>query len=591
MTNTRTAALIPLFIIAVATSAYAFGPDTTSTGVNTGQGIVPGGLTCDPPAGPTSQPLTCSGYLPSDVDGTMLDVSVWVPRTGSAHPLVVGIHGWGGSKRSMRQYAQRLTDAGFVLLSYSTRGFGDSYGQVNLADVNVEGADLRSMIGQVADNPRLHIDPSAVGVFGASYGGAHSYLAALHPTFTSPRGKTVTIRAIAPLVPWSELTAALRPNGSDSDPINPAGGFKFSFVEALYVGGCHNKPTCSNYPAYLTTWNAWMTATEPNNISPTDRQIVDGFSGYRSIYWQQDFWDRVKSNAATGTPQLPIFLAQGWTDDLFPAPEALRIYRALKAADPNYPITMYLGDSGHPRAATKPGEVDYIINEVISWFSWYLLGAGTQPVLEVQAAITRPANVPFNSLDVIHVPTWDALATTTISQTFPDGPVPTIIDFDPANFSGVTWDPIILAGLMAAGEQLQYVPDAKYVPPDFVPGDVAVYEMPVAQATLIAGQPMVTMTIETLALREQLNTRLYDVRADGTKSLVTRGTFTLDTTTSLQPIGKRTLTIPMYGNAWPVEANDTLRLEITNVDSPYIAPSKVPSTTTISGVTLTIPVR
>ena len=170
----QTAVAVGLYCIAIIAHAAAFGPDTTSTGVNTGQGVVASGLRCNPPAGPPSEPLTCTGYLASDLDGTMLDVTVWVPRAGPAHPLVVGVHGWGGSKRSNNQYAQRVTDAGFTFLSYSTRGFGNSYGQANLADVNVEAADLRSLIGQVVDEPRLHVDPSAVGVFGASYGGAHS---------------------------------------------------------------------------------------------------------------------------------------------------------------------------------------------------------------------------------------------------------------------------------------------------------------------------------------------------------------------------------------------------------------------------------
>ena len=37
--------------------------------------------------------------------------------------------------------------------------------------------------------------------------------------------------------------------------------------------------------------------------------------------------------------------------------------------------------------------------------------------------------------------------------------------------------------------------------------------------------------------------------------------------------------------------SDTLRLEITNVDSPYIAPSRIPSVTELSKVSLDIPTR
>src|SRR5438067_6867992 len=317
-------AAVVLLIAATAAAQPQFGPDTTSTGINTGQGVVTAGLHCAPPAGPPDAPRTCSGFFASDLDGTMLDTTVWVPRSGSAHPLVVGVHGWGGSKHSNDKYAPQITGAGFTFVSYSTRGMGNSFGQANLADVNVEGADLRSVIGQVVDEPRFHVDPSSAAVFGASYGGAHSFLAAIRPRFNSPRGQAITIRTVAPLATWTDLTGALRPNGHSEDPIDPAGAYKLSFIEGLYIGGCTDPPLCSNYPDYLKAWNAWIAVTEPNNITPMDRQIVDGFSGYRSIYWQNEFWQNAKTNP------LPMFLAQGWTDDLFPIGETLRLVTALK---------------------------------------------------------------------------------------------------------------------------------------------------------------------------------------------------------------------------------------------------------------------
>lgn len=568
-----------LICIAIAAHAAQFGPDTTSTGVNTGEGVVAPGLKCDPPAGPPSKPLRCTGYFASDIDGTLLDATVWVPRRGPAHPLVVGVHGWGGSKGSNDKYAQRITDAGFTFLSYSTRGFGSSYGQANLADVKVEAADLRSLIGQVVDEPRLHIDPSAVAVFGASYGGAHSFLASLRTSFISPRGRTVKIRTVAPLVPWSELTGALRPNGRRDEPIDPAGAFKLSFVEGLYIGGCRDFPLCPNYPEYLKAWNAWIVAAEPSNSTPIDRQIVDGFSGYRSIFWQDEFWIR------TVPTRLPIFLAQGWTDDLFPVDEALRLYSRLKSIDRSYPIALYFGDVGHPRARNKPAEVEFVIGQLLAWLQWYLKGEGTQPPLDVQAAITRPKNVAFTVADVIRVPRYDQLATGSVNYGWSDVQ---LLTFNPTNSSGLTWDPVVMIG----SEQLAFFPDD--VPPDFVPGDVAAYEVAVPESTLIAGQPTVTMTIHQLSatgFREQINVRLFDIGPNTTRSLITRGTYTIDTGDPLQPIGTMTVTVPTYGNLWLVSAGHVLRLEITNVDSPYIAPSKIPSATEVSAVSLMLPVR
>jgi predicted acyl esterase len=108
---------------------------------------------------------------------------------------------------------------------------------------------------------------------------------------------------------------------------------------------------------------------------------------------------------------------------------------------------------------------------------------------------------------------------------------------------------------------------------------------------LIAGEPVVSLRAATLAHRVQLNVRLFDVRPDGAEHLVTRGTVTLDSGAAARPLGTVDVTIPTYGNVWEATAESVLRLEITNLDSPYIAPSRVPSVTEISNVRLEVPAR
>jgi len=102
---------------------------------------------------------------------------------------------------------------------------------------------------------------------------------------------------------------------------------------------------------------------------------------------------------------------------------------------------------------------------------------------------------------------------------------------------------------------------------------------------------VVYLRAETLAHRVQLDVSLFDVKRDGTRHLVTRGTTTLDTGTPLVPFGTKPVTIPTYGNLWQVDAGDRIQLEITNVDSPYISPSRVPSVTRIDRVKLDVPIR
>ncbi|MGH8666701.1 MAG: alpha/beta hydrolase family protein, partial [Burkholderiales bacterium] len=389
----------------------SFGPDTYRTGLFTGEGTTRPGLSCD---GSSAHGRLCTGFLASAVDGTRLEVSVRVPAGEGPHPLVVVLHGWGGSKNSLGYLADPLFADGHAVLRYSARGFGESWGQVNLADIHVELEDLRSMIGQVVDHGRLQVDADAVGIVGVSYGGGQSWLALLQPTFRTPHGTSVRLRTVVPIVPWSDLLYSLLPNGRPEHSLQPAGSAKLSYINALFASGLRTSPQrpYPNYPDYLIAWHAWINSVEPNELDPVYRQIADGLAGYRSIWWQQAFWQDAARN------RVPVFQLQGLTDDLFPLPEAKRMLLALKSVDALYPIASYFGDLGHPRASNKAAERDYTLGLIREWFAYYLQSRGAEPQHVVRAAITRRRDAPFNPADVITVDTYADLATATLSREF-----------------------------------------------------------------------------------------------------------------------------------------------------------------------------
>jgi ABC-2 type transport system ATP-binding protein len=581
--------------------ARTFGPDSRETGVEPGQGGQPAGLSCGTLA---SGRQRCEGYLSSRVDGTLLDVMVDVPATSGLHPLVVLLHGWAGSKGGSGDIAEKLLDDGYAVLRYSARGFGDSWGKVNLADIGVEvGAasdpascgiappgDLQSMIGHVVDRPDLGLNADAVAVTGASYGGGQSWLAALQRRFSSPGDRCVRIRTIVPIVPWSDLLFSLVPNGESWASMEPPGALKFSYVNALYASGCQ-EPTpgallpCENYPQYLKAWHVWLNAAEPTRFDPVFRQIVDGVAGHRSIWWQQAFWNTVVSDP------IPVFQVQGFTDDLFTLDEARRMLLAIKTVNPSYPIASYFGDIGHPRAANKEAEVNYALELIRTWLRAYLNDvAGDEPVPMIHAAITRP-RAPFDPADVITVARYEDLATTIFTENFRQ---PFLL-VNPASGapSGPSSDPVLEAGIVGAGELKPFTPPppTPNVPdPTAATYEIRVGRMASGRSMLIAGQPLVKLRASTMSPRIQLNVRLYDVSPTGLRDLITRGTLTVESA-SAGPIGSRDVVIRTAGNLWSAAAGHVLRLEITSVDMPFMAPSRLPSATAISDVRLEIPGR
>ena len=561
----------------------AFGPDTYRVGSFTGAGISSPGLSC---AKTAPDVRTCSGFLASDVDRALLDVTVEIPlKIDKPVPLVALIHGYAGSKSSSGDIARALVADGYAVLRYSTRGFGKSWGQVNLVDVHAEVADLRSMIAQVVDLAQLHLNPDAVAVTGASYGGGHAWLAALEPTFITPRGSTVRIRTIVPIATWSDLLYSLLPNGNESRSLEAApGGAKLSYINGLYFSGVREDPErpYPNYPEYFMGWHAWINANEPSKADPVFASIADGMAGYRSAWWSHRFWQSVRAT------RIPIFVAQGFTDDLFPVVEADRMVRALRTIDPSYPVAAYYGDIGHPRASNKEGEMDYALSLIRAWLAYYVKQEGTAPPNVVYAARTRPRDQTFDPANVVTAPSLAALASNEVVATFDGFGLLVNPLTDPA--SGFFWDPLVMEG----ARELKPLP----VPPEspIVPRSLVTYEVPVSQlsggaALVIAGVPTVSLHASTLAPRVQLNVRLFEVDAAGRKQLITRGTITLEGAPTGAPIGDVEVSIPTYGNFWRAEADGTLRLELTNVDSPYITPSRIASETTVSAVRLRLPVR
>ena len=249
---------------------------------------------------------------------------------------------------------------------------------------------------------------------------------------------------------------------------------------------------------------------------------------------------------------------------------------ALKAIDPLYPIASYFGDIGHPRATNKAEERAYVVRLIGEWFDYYLRASGTEPAHVVRAAIT---NKTFTEGDVVTVDSYAALATSAVTKDF--GGSATLVNPLTDPYSSFAWDPVLMEGL----DPLPMSPESAVVPGSLITFTVAVAELAGGASLLIAGQPELSLVASTRAPRVELNIRLFDVAPDGTKQLITRGTFLLEGPANAP------VTIPTYGNFWEAAADHALRVEISNVDSPYLSPSRVPSVTDISQVSLTLPIR
>jgi len=341
----------------------------------------PFGHPCVPKAGVRFCPTASLAQRVGSWDGVPLDVDVTLPARGSGpYPAIVMEHGFPGTKQSFQAtgpagdggatyhyndvfYARR----GFLVVTYSARGFGDSCGTpasrtagcergwTHIADQRYENRDVQHLLGGLVDAGLAR--PDGLAVTGISGGGGRAiglaYLrdrvrlpdGSLTP-WRSPRGTPLHIAAAFPRWGWYDLTTVLLPNGRPSRSGSPLGVPKRTWIDLLYAGGAGAgfiAPRGADPEADLTSWRE-LTTREPfgpdvGGIARTLSRYIGGAAGLR------------------GRQPAPLMIENGWTDELLPADEALRT--AARATRPK----LLLGDLGHGWAH-NPRRTDRVFNDL-----------------------------------------------------------------------------------------------------------------------------------------------------------------------------------------------------------------------------------
>ncbi|HXI95865.1 MAG TPA: alpha/beta fold hydrolase [Candidatus Acidoferrum sp.] len=566
--------------------------------------LAPFGHACKAQNGVRFCPTETNSQRVPSFDGVPLDVDATLPATGDGpFPVIVMMHGWGGSKSDFESetpqgdgnttfdynnvyYAQH----GFAVLNYSARGWGRSCGSaasreatpgcekgwVHLADQRYEAHDTQYLLGLLAD--QNIVKPDRIGVTGISYGGGQSIeLAYLKNRirltnnsfvpWKSPKGKAMEVKAAYPRWPWSDLVDSLTPNGrfldSEIAPSmqsrEPLGVEIQSYTSGLFALGQASgfiAPPGADPEADLSKWFAATNAGEP--ASPEDEEIANKIYSYHQGY------------GLSGVPA-PLLIQNGWTDDLFPPKEALRVYNQVRALKGT--VTLQFGDLGHSRGSNKENTDHAFQEQGASFFAARLEGKGKAPASGAVTAYTQtcpqsaPGGGPFSAS------TWAALHPHAITfgsaagQTFTSsgGNATIASEFDP------------IAGTTDA---------CKTVKAETEP-NTANYTMTSSGFTLM-GLPSVTATITDLGPFGEIAARLWDVTPGGEQRLISRTVWRIG---PKEENATTTITFQLHGNGYEFPAGDTVKLQLLGRDAPYYRASNGTFAIEASNVTVTLPTR
>ena len=193
-------------------TALAAGITTCLTAALT---VTPFGAASNAATGPTvTNECITSVPDPGSEEPVEICYSLFKPAGASAAnpvPMLMHSHGWGGKRTTDPAALSEYLDAGYGVLSFDQRGFGESGGQAYVENPRAEGHDVRRLIQLISrlgwvqqDGPG---DPR-MGAVGGSYGGGYQFLAAFEKLRTT--GKPV-LDALAPEITWNDLSRSLAP--------------------------------------------------------------------------------------------------------------------------------------------------------------------------------------------------------------------------------------------------------------------------------------------------------------------------------------------------------------------------------------------
>jgi len=560
----------------------------------------PFGNPCAAQTGVRFCPATSLDQRVPSFDGLPLDVDVTLPAKGDGpFPTVVLLHGWGASKTAYETTTNAkagtfsnvgLAKAGYAVVTPSARGFGRSCGQpltvrtagcakgwLHLADQRYEARDVQTLLGKLVDERVAKA--SGLGVSGGSYGGGEAMeLAFLKDrvrrtdgSFTawrSPKGARLAIAAAYPIIPWSDLASAQLPNGRDASVTNPVGVEIFSYLNRQYVGAQatgYVAPPGVDPTADLGGWIELFNAGEPYGSKA--QTILHELSTYHSSM----------SLLTRGARPAPLLMLSGWTDDLFPPIQTLRVYDALRAKDKRAPVWLQLDDFGHARGGFHAHDQATLAAQGLAFFDTHLKGARHQlpkPGSVLAFGQTCP-NLAPSGLGPFRSRSFDALHTGRVRFGASGPQTVTSTGGDQALAAALNPKPLTLGGL--SGDPCATFPAA-------VEDGTATATKRVSKAITYLGLGRIDATVKTTGPYGQLNARLWDVAA-GKQTLIDRSVY------RLTPNQAGKIAFDLHGNAYRFAPGHTIKLELIGNDYPTHLRSNGTFTVTVSKLSLRLPTR
>lgn len=268
----------------------------------------------------------------TSADGTKIDGNVMIPNGGNAnsrYPAIVFVNSWALDKIEYLAQAAAFAKKGYIALTYSTRGFGNSEGLINVAGPK-DMEDLRAVLNWLKAN--TPVDAANIGMAGISYGAGISLLGLAQMS---------EVKTAAAMSGWGNLENSLWAGQSPQQvwgTILIASGYLIGKMDPVILQMYQNLVNYNNVSATQT----WAAARSPSNY--------------------------VAQINAAGKP---IYMCNNFSDLLFNPNQALDFFEQLTVPKR---LDMNQGIHASAEATGLFGLPNYTWSNVHAWFDYYLKG-------------------------------------------------------------------------------------------------------------------------------------------------------------------------------------------------------------------------
>jgi ABC-2 type transport system ATP-binding protein len=285
--------------------------------------------------------------------GVNIDTRTYLPELADekSAPALLIAHGFGGSKESVGSQATFFQERGYIVLTWSARGFGKSTGQITMNSINGEVSDSIALISYLTKNFKV-TDKSGdpvVGIMGASYGGANALMTA---------SQDKRIDAVIADITWSDLQENLFPQSllNKSADDSPTGPFKKVWASTFFNAAALQNAYLGECGAFSEIWcDAYRKAALTGMPTAAERALSASVSPINYVS---------KLTA-------PTLISQGQADSLFPLNESYRSAQVISKANPKLPLSMIWHAGGHDGGVN---EEKYLQEQYLKWLELYLMG-------------------------------------------------------------------------------------------------------------------------------------------------------------------------------------------------------------------------